>query len=129
MNIIPAIALLILAATLGAPSGATAELSVGVEFSHDEIRIIASWYEDHGAHDRGKAGKKKGGGLPPGIAKNLARGKALPPGIAKQYLPADLTRLLPPAPAGFERVVLDGKVLLVEVATRIIHDVLLDAVK
>jgi hypothetical protein len=28
--------------------------------------------------------------LPPGIAKNLARGKPLPPGIAKRALPADL---------------------------------------
>ena len=129
MKRIPAIALLILAAMLGAPSGATAEPRVGVEFSKDEIRIIAAWYDDHGAHDRGKAGKKKGGSLPPGIAKNLSRGKALPPGIAKQYLPDGLERLLPPAPRGYERIVLDGKILLVEVATRIIHDVLLDAVK
>ena len=28
--------------------------------------------------------------LPPGIAKNVARGKALPPGIAKKSLPPDL---------------------------------------
>ena len=28
--------------------------------------------------------------LPPGIAKNVARGKPLPPGIAKRALPADL---------------------------------------
>ena len=30
--------------------------------------------------------------LPPGIAKNLARGKALPPGIAKKAFPNDLVR-------------------------------------
>jgi hypothetical protein len=30
--------------------------------------------------------------LPPGIAKNLARGKALPPGIAKKTFPNDLVR-------------------------------------
>ncbi|NMM46517.1 hypothetical protein HH303_18650 [Rhodospirillaceae bacterium KN72] len=29
--------------------------------------------------------------LPPGIAKNLKRGKPLPPGIAKRNLPADLS--------------------------------------
>jgi hypothetical protein len=28
--------------------------------------------------------------LPPGIAKNVARGKPLPPGIAKRAVPADL---------------------------------------
>lgn len=129
MERILAVTLFLLTATLGAPSGATAEPSVGVEFSKDEIRIIASWYDDHGSHDRDKAGKKKAGHLPPGIAKNLSRGKAMPPGIARQYLPDELRRQLPPPPRGFERVVIDGKILLVEVATRIIHDILLDAVK
>lgn len=33
--------------------------------------------------------------LPPGIAKNVARGKPLPPGIAKRALPADLLALGP----------------------------------
>lgn len=32
--------------------------------------------------------------LPPGIAKNVARGKPLPPGIAKKVLPNDLVRTL-----------------------------------
>ena len=33
--------------------------------------------------------------LPPGIAKNVARGKPLPPGIAKRAVPADLIVLGP----------------------------------
>ncbi len=33
--------------------------------------------------------------LPPGIAKNVARGKPLPPGIAKRALPADLLAVGP----------------------------------
>ena len=33
--------------------------------------------------------------LPPGIAKNVARGKPLPPGIAKKAVPADLLVLGP----------------------------------
>ena len=37
--------------------------------------------------------------LPPGIAKNVARGKPLPPGIAKKALPADLLRIAPKVPA------------------------------
>ena len=67
-------------------------------------------------------------GLPPGIAKNLARGKPLPPGIAKQQLPSDLVRLLPPVYPGYERIVVDGRVLLVDIATQMIHDVLMEAV-
>lgn len=37
--------------------------------------------------------------LPPGIAKNVARGKPLPPGIAKRALPPDLIRLAPKVPS------------------------------
>src|SRR4030095_5805173 len=33
--------------------------------------------------------------LPPGIAKNVARGKPLPPGIAKKAVPADLIAIGP----------------------------------
>src|SRR5262245_6121087 len=33
--------------------------------------------------------------LPPGIAKNVARGKPLPPGIAKRALPAELVAIGP----------------------------------
>ena len=35
--------------------------------------------------------------LPPGIAKNLARGKPLPPGIAKQALPRTIIAIRPGA--------------------------------
>lgn len=109
---------------------AFAGTEVGVVFSDDEVRIIASWYRDHGhgsAHqDKGRGKKSKG--LPPGIAKNLDRGKPLPPGIAKQHLPDGLLRLLPAVPRGHERVIVDGKILLVEVATQVIRDVLTDII-
>lgn len=121
-------AVLTTALTLGAPLSATAESSVGVVFTKDEIRIIANWYHDHDHGAGYKARGKKAGGLPPGIAKNLARGKPLPPGIAKQYLPDGLVSVLPPPPRGYERIVIDGKVLLVEIATHVIHDILTDVV-
>ena len=62
-------------------------------------------------------------GLPPGIAKNLARGKPLPPGIAKRYLPQGLLGQLPRR-QGYELIVADRDILLVNEATRIIVDVL-----
>lgn len=105
------------------PVGEAADVGVGVTFSDAEIRIISAWYDDHHSS---KHGKGKRGKLPPGIAKNLARGKALPPGIAMQHLPGELQRALPATPAGYERVIVDGRVLLVEVATQVIHDVLVD---
>jgi len=107
---------------------AEADVSIGVEFSDDEVRIISAWYSEHGSHAGYKGRGKKARGLPPGIARNLARGKALPPGIAKQHLPDGLISALPAPPRGYERVVVDGRVLLVEVATQVIHDVLVDIV-
>ncbi len=62
-------------------------------------------------------------GLPPGIARNLERGKPLPPGIAKRYLPADLRGRLPDYP-GHEILIVDRDVLLVSIATGLIVDIL-----
>jgi Ni/Co efflux regulator RcnB len=64
-------------------------------------------------------------GLPPGIAKNLARGKPLPPGIAKRYVPSALLAQLPPRP-GYEWLAVDRDILLVVAATEIIVGILRD---
>lgn len=113
--------------TLALSTVATAgEVGVQVVFTDGEASIIRAYYRGHTApHTAKKKGKK---GLPPGIAKNLQRGKPLPPGIAKQVLPSGLIDLLPPPPRGYERIILSGKVLLVEVATQVIHDVLEDVI-
>ena len=119
--------LILMAALLAANTAAVAGTSV--VFSKDEIAVITDYYGHHrGDAEPGNGKKNKSKPLPPGIAKNLARGKPLPPGIAKQQLPGDLIRRLPPVYPGYERVVVDGRVLLVEVATQVIHDVLMDAV-
>jgi len=112
----------------GTPLSAVADVGVSVEFSDEEIRIIGAWYENHDPKAGRGGGKLKHKGLPPGIAKNLARGKPLPPGIAKQHLPDGLVHALPAPPRGYERIIVDGKVLLVEIATQVIHDVLTDIV-
>ena len=110
------------------PTALPAATSVGVEvvFSDDEIKIIRAYYAQNGsASGKGKH-KNKHKSLPPGIAKNLRRGKPLPPGIAKQTLPHDLQRQLPAPPVGYERIIVGGKLLLVELGTQIVHDVLMD---
>jgi len=61
--------------------------------------------------------------LPPGIAKNLARGKPLPPGIAKKFLPQDLNASLPAHP-GYERIIVGSDVLLIDAATQVVADIL-----
>lgn len=113
--------------TISAPAVA-GEVGVEVVFTDKEISAIRAYYHDHQApHGSKKKGKGKKS-LPPGIAKNLQRGKPLPPGIAKQVLPTGLVQALPPVPHGFERIVVSGKVLLVEIATQVIHDILEDVI-
>jgi hypothetical protein len=123
--LLPALALTAALLTVSTP----AQSGTTVVFSKDEISIIQDYYSRHPDAVYGSNGKKhKSKPLPPGIAKNLARGKPLPPGIAKQQLPGDLLRQLPPVYPGYERVMVDGRVLLVDIATQVIHDVLLEAV-
>ena len=63
--------------------------------------------------------------LPPGIRKNLARGKPLPPGIAKKQVPQDLLLRLPVHP-GYEWRAVGTDLLLVTVGTMIVHEILKD---
>ncbi|MCP4328040.1 MAG: RcnB family protein [Alphaproteobacteria bacterium] len=59
--------------------------------------------------------------LPPGIAKNLARGKPIPPGIAKTRFPNGLTSQLPYY-QGYEWTMAGNDVLLIAQATNVIVD-------
>ena len=63
--------------------------------------------------------------LPPGIRKNLARGKPLPPGIAKDRAPGTMLRDLP-RHEGYEWRVAGTDLLLVQLGTSIVADVLVD---
>ena len=103
---------------------AVAGLDVSIRFSSNEISVIHDFFRDYQVDKKG--GKKGAKPLPPGIAKNLARGKPLPPGIAKRGLPNDLMVQLPPVADGYERIIVAGKILLVEIATQVVHDILVD---
>jgi Ni/Co efflux regulator RcnB len=114
--------------TLSATLASAGEFGVSVVFTDNEISVIRAYYRDNTANYSNKGNGKGKQSLPPGIAKNLQRGKSLPPGIAKQVLPISLIDLLPPPPRGYERFAIDGKVLLIEIATQVIHDVLEDLI-
>jgi hypothetical protein len=90
-----------------------AVLSVGLVYSHvdaqsqgrgrkgggsdSSVSVVAVFRDSDRAtfHDYFVAHGITAEALPPGIAKNLARGKPLPPGIAKRALPKDLLALGP----------------------------------
>ena len=97
------------------------------EMDHDDEDDYADGKKRSGGKkkDKGKGkGKNKRKELPKGIAKKLERGGTLPPGMAKRGLPDDLEKQLPSAPKGYERIVSEGQVVLAEINTGIISDII-----
>jgi len=104
--------------------------------SEIERRLIRTYYDQHHAHhDRHHAhhhdgerkhlppGLARKGWLPPGIYKQLVAGRYLPRDIVLHELPRELRTRLPHR-AGERLYIADDKVLLVQVATNLILDVL-----
>lgn len=89
-------------------------------FGENDREIIQRYVKDRGIKTKR---------LPPGIAKNLERGKPLPPGIAKRGLPADLNRQLPSLRDGLERIIVGDDVTIIEEGTRVVVDILRDVLK
>ena len=84
--------------------------------------------------DKGKAQEMPPGlaqmdQLPPGLQRHLEKYGTLPPGLEKRRLPGDLESLLPRARPGTERVIVDGDVFLIQKATGLVLDILLDVIK
>lgn len=61
--------------------------------------------------------------LPPGIAKNLARGKPLPPGIAKKSVPTSMLNELPYYP-GYEWKMVGDDLVLIALSTALVTAVI-----
>ncbi|MDA5499797.1 anti-virulence regulator CigR family protein [Yersinia aleksiciae] len=85
---------------------------VSVNVTYDRVRPLAVNY--------GLTGYQS---LPPGIAKNLARGKPLPPGIAKKAVPASLLGQLPSYP-GYEWRIVGNDLVLIALSTAIVASVI-----
>jgi hypothetical protein len=115
--LISTLALVLAAPALGKPP----------HHKHEEVRAFSE-LERHLIVEYYQSQRARPSGLPPGIAKKVARGGAVPPGLARQRLPRELEGRLPPVPRGYERVVVDGRVVLVEIASQVVHDVLTDII-
>ena len=100
--------------------GASIEFTAEISFSVGDREQIQAYYSSHP-----NPGIEA---LPPGTRKNLARGKAMPPGIAKRFPPDGLRSSLS-VPIQYQVIEVGWDVFLVEVATGIIHDVLMDVIR
>ena len=110
-------------------------VNVNVTIGNGEKEQIREYVRNCETPHKGKKNK----GLPPGLAKKVARGGELPPGWQKKCvrgeilpepvfkaahpLPHELIVKLPPPPVGTITVAIDGKIVRLAKATREILDV------
>lgn len=101
------------------PRGEERETDLGsVIISAAERALIREYYQSHAV---------PADSLPPGIRKKVARGQPLPPGIAKRF-PDGLRGQLRPRP-GYDYRTVGADVVLVEVATGVIVDMVKDILR
>jgi hypothetical protein len=93
--------------------GDEVRLQQSVGFSVTERQIIVEFFATH---------RQEAEVLPPGVAKNLARGKRLPPGIAKRPVPSRLQAQLPTR-VGVEVSIFGDRIVLLE-ASGVVIDIL-----
>ena len=104
---------------------------------HDQVVFIETdrsavrtyWIDTYGRGNCPPGLAKKGNGcLPPGQAKKrYFVGQPLPRTVVVERVPVVLTPRLRPVPVGYEYVVLDGDVLLMNTASRLIADAIVNA--
>jgi hypothetical protein len=105
--------------------GSNVDVGVGVVFSSGELSTIRAWFGD--SHNLqglppGLAGRET---LPPGLERQLRRNGTLPPGLDKKIhrVPVDLDRRLPDLRPGVSRVIIGGRIVLVDDASSMILDI------
>ena len=100
------------------------------QFQSRDRQVVTAYYTKHGKGlPPGLA--KRNGDLPPGLEKQLQRNGSLPPGLEKkmQPCPVEITRELPPLPADYRRGVVGASIVVFNVRTNIVVDVMADVVR
>jgi hypothetical protein len=94
-------------------------------YYHQKYRdSVHVWYGEH--YTNLPPGLAKKDHLPPGLEKQLVRNGTLPPGLQKKLYrcPEDLDRRLPPPPPDCRNMLVGGHVVLLNVHTNIVVDIL-----
>jgi hypothetical protein len=100
------------------------------QFRSQDREFVTTYYSKHGSGlPPGLA--KRNGDLPPGLEKQLQRNGTLPPGLQKklQPCPVEITRQLPPLPPDYRRNVIGASIVVFNVRTNIVVDVMHDVVR
>lgn len=92
-------------------------------FRDAEIRILQDFYRPGSGNLPPGIARK--GEFPPGLMKQIARGKGLPPGLANKLepLPPPLARQFPVPPPGYRRMICGTFALMLDDSTNLVVDV------
>jgi hypothetical protein len=99
-------------------------------FQARDREVVTTYYTKHGRGlPPGLA--KRNGNLPPGLEKQLQRNGSLPPGLDRKMepCPVEITRELPPLPPDYRRGVVGASIVVFNVRTNIVVDVMQDVVR
>lgn len=98
---------------------------VDVRFSNYDRDLIHRYYKNSNRKQTppGLAKKNK---LPPGLQKQVLKNGKLPPGLRGRYLPYDLERELDYLPRNYVRIRVGEDIVLMDISTKIILDVIKD---
>lgn len=107
----------------GEPGGQAVKAVTHASFRDAEIRILLDFYRPGSGNLPPGIARK--GEFPPGIMKQIARGKGLPPGLAKKLepFPPPLARQFPPPPPGYRRMICGTLALMLDDSTNMVVDV------
>jgi hypothetical protein len=103
--------------------------SVRTKYTADDrdsdARVIGSWYREHPAERAN--GRGRGHAIAPGYQKKLIRSAPVPVEFREYVTPAPvlLVRTLPPVRSGWEFVVIENSVLLIDRPTWMIIDIVI----
>jgi hypothetical protein len=124
-----ALALAVPAAAQGKGHGRGKAKGKRVVFVDNDRTVVRTYWVD--TYGRGNCppglAKKRNGCLPPGQArKRYVIGRPLPRTVVYERVPVALLPRLSAVPAGYEYVVVDGDVLLMNAASRVIADAIVN---
>ena len=106
------------------------QVAKGRAFGKRQEEIIRDWFSNQRHRQNLPPGLAKGNQLPPGLEQHMRKNGALPPGLQRhlQPLPKSLVRLLPRVPGQVGRGVIGPHVVLLEIGTNRILDILADVI-
>jgi hypothetical protein len=102
----------------------TASRITGTLITAAEKALIGGYIQDARSSGSLPPGLANREALPPGLARQIERNGTLPKGLTKRGLPPELTGQLPPRPSSQEYRVIGADIVLVDIATHVILDVL-----